>query len=254
MTAATCKNCNSSLFGQYCSNCGQDREHHVSFSEIKKDFLDEAFDYDSRIFKTLKYLFSRPGFLTQQYWLGKRIKYLQPIRLYILASVIYYFINPLLRTTHSQFIIANKIVSKLIDAGHYENIERIILDYGQEIELLLFTPLTGAILMLLYKSTGKPFLHHIIASVHLSSFIFIYLTIINILMSLLNIAHPSIGIFYVFIPIYCVIMLRSIYNDSILKSLFKTVCIFLSVILRNIFIFTIGYLISILINYPNFPI
>ena len=248
MIEATCKNCSSSLYGQFCSNCGQDKEHHVSFDEIKKDFLDEAFDYDSRIFKTLKYLFTKPGFLTKQYWLGKRIKYLQPIRLYILASVIYYFINPILKSAQSQFIIANKLASKLIDPKYYNDIEKVILDYGQEIELLLFTPLTGAILMILYKSRNKPFLHHIIASVHLSSFVFIYLTLINILLSLFNIINPLANFFYIIIPIYCIIMLKSIYNDSLFKSIFKTFCIFLSVVLRNILIFAIGYLIATLLN------
>ena len=131
---------------------------------------------------------------------------------------------------------------------YYNDIEKVILDYGQEIELLLFTPLTGAILMILYNSRNKPFLHHIIASVHLSSFVFIYLTLINILLSLFNIINPLANFFYIIIPIYCIIMLKSIYNDSLFKSIFKTFCIFLSVVLRNILIFAIGYLIATLLN------
>ena len=247
MMKINCKNCDSLLFGQYCSNCGQNKEQHVSFSDIKKDFLDDAFDYDARIFKTLKYLFTKPGFLTLQYWSGKRVKFLQPIRLYIFASVFYYFINSLIKATQPHFIIANKLASKIIDPKYYSTIEENILSHGQEIELLLFTPLTGAVLMILYAVKNKPFLHHMIASVHLSSFIFIFLTIINVFSILFYRINPLISIFYLIIPIYCVIMLRCIYNDSLLKSIFKTFLIFISVVLRNILIFGIGYIITILI-------
>ena len=246
MIINNCKNCDSKLFGQYCSNCGQNKEQHVSFSEIKNDFLDEAFDYDARIFKTLKYLFTKPGFLTMQYWSGRRVKFLQPIKLYILASVFYYFTNSLIKSTQPHFIIANKLAFKIIDPKYYSTIEDIILSHGQEIELLLFTPLTGAVLMILYAVKNKPFLHHMIASVHLSSFIFIFLTITNVLSTIFYMFNPLISIFYLIIPIYCVMMLRYIYNDSLLKSIFKTTLIFISVVLRNILIFVIGYIITIL--------
>ena len=99
-----CKNCSSKLYGLFCSNCGQNKEQHVSFRDIKNDFLNEAFDYDARIFRTLKYLFVKPGFLTMKYWEGKRVKYLQPIKLYILSSVFYYFINSLIKSPQTHFI------------------------------------------------------------------------------------------------------------------------------------------------------
>tara|TARA_B100001250_G_scaffold99045_1_gene83177 strand:- start:149 stop:895 length:747 start_codon:yes stop_codon:yes gene_type:complete len=242
-----CKNCNSVLHGQFCSNCGQNKEQHVSFSDIKNDFLDEAFDYDARIFKTLKYLFINPGFLTKEYWKGKRIKYLQPIKLYILSSVFYYFINSLIKSTQTHFIFANKIASNIIDPKYYATIEDSILSYGQEIELLLFTPLTGAVLMILYKAKNKPFLHHMIASVHLSSFIFIFITIINMISILFSSINYLIDIFYLIIPIYTINMLRYIYNDSLIVSTLKALFIFISIIIRDIFIFGVGYIIAILI-------
>ena len=100
--------------------------------------------------------------------------------------------------------------------------------------------------MILYAVKNKPFLHHMIASVHLSSFIFIFLTITNVLLTIFYMFNPLISIFYLIIPIYCVMMLRYIYNDSLLKSIFKTTLIFISVVLRNILIFGIGYIITIL--------
>ena len=246
-TEKKCKNCDSKLVGIFCFNCGQKSDQHVLFSEIKKDFLDEAFDYDARIFKTLKYLFSKPGFLTKEYWIGKRVKYLQPIKLYILSSVFYYFINSLIKSTQTHFILANQIATKIINVKNYYIIEDKILSYGQEIELLFFTPLTGAVLMILYKSKNKPFLHHMIASVHLSSFIFIFITILNIISKIFYSIENLVSLLYLVIPIYSVMMVRYIYEDSLHTSILKTILIFLSVEIRNILIFGIGFVIASII-------
>ena len=90
-----CKNCNSELVGLYCSECGQKKIENFTFTELVKDFFDNIFSLDSRLYQTLKFLIIRPGFLTNEYWSGKRIKYLPPFRLYLLTSILFFFIpNP----------------------------------------------------------------------------------------------------------------------------------------------------------------
>ena len=90
-----CKNCNSELVGLYCSECGQKNIESFTFSKLVKDFFDNIFSLDSRLFQTLKFLIIRPGFLTNEYWSGKRITYLPPFRLYLLTSILYFFIPQL---------------------------------------------------------------------------------------------------------------------------------------------------------------
>ena len=63
-----------------------------TFTELVKDFFDNIFSLDSRLFQTLKFLIIRPGFLTNAYWSGKRITYLPPFRLYLLTSILFFFI------------------------------------------------------------------------------------------------------------------------------------------------------------------
>ena len=63
-----------------------------TFTELVKDFFDNIFSLDSRLFQTLKFLIIRPGFLTNEYWSGKRITYLPPFRLYLLASILFFLI------------------------------------------------------------------------------------------------------------------------------------------------------------------
>ena len=87
-----CKNCNYELVGLYCSECGQKNIESFTFSKLVKDFLDNIFSLDSRLFQTLKFLIIRPGFLTNEYWSVKRITYLPPFRLYLLTSILFFFI------------------------------------------------------------------------------------------------------------------------------------------------------------------
>ena len=87
-----CKNCDEPLHGEYCSNCGQRDIELLKFKKLIKDFFDHHLDLDARIFSTIKYLIFYPGFLTVEYWKGRRAKYLPPFKIYLLTSFLYFFI------------------------------------------------------------------------------------------------------------------------------------------------------------------
>ncbi|SVD96556.1 uncharacterized protein METZ01_LOCUS449410, partial [marine metagenome] len=95
-----CSNCNSELTDIYCSKCGQKNVGLLTFRVIINDFLDDIFSIDSRLFVTLKCLIFKPGYLTTEYWAGKRKKYLPPFRLYLVLSVIYFLLTPMLKNGH----------------------------------------------------------------------------------------------------------------------------------------------------------
>ncbi len=89
MKSKNCKNCNYKLEKNYCSNCGQKDMDILKFREILKEFFDDILDLDSRAYRTLKYLLFRPGFLTIEYWKGKRMKYISPFKLILITSFIF---------------------------------------------------------------------------------------------------------------------------------------------------------------------
>ena len=91
-----CKNCNSELVGLYCSECGQKKSQLLSIKETLKEFTDNVFSFDTRFFITFKYLITKPGLLTTEYWLGRRTKYLPPLRLYLVMSLMYFFISSII--------------------------------------------------------------------------------------------------------------------------------------------------------------
>jgi uncharacterized protein DUF3667 len=88
-----CANCHADLSGEYCGACGQRHEPHI---HTVAHFAGEAFESishaDSRLWRTLWYLFSRPGFLTREFFAGRRVAYLPPFRLYLVLSVIFFIV------------------------------------------------------------------------------------------------------------------------------------------------------------------
>ena len=53
------------------------------------EFFDGILGWDSRLGRTLRLLYSRPGALTDEFVAGRRARYLGPLRLYLLASVFF---------------------------------------------------------------------------------------------------------------------------------------------------------------------
>jgi hypothetical protein len=92
-TTLVCANCHAPLSGEYCAACGQRHEPHV---HTIGHFVGEAFESishaDSRLWRTIAYLLGKPGFLTRQFFDGRRARYLPPFRLYLVISVLFFLV------------------------------------------------------------------------------------------------------------------------------------------------------------------
>ncbi|HEX6929514.1 MAG TPA: DUF4286 family protein, partial [Gammaproteobacteria bacterium] len=94
-----CGNCHSPVPGRFCVNCGQeDRTYLMTLGELLHDFIGDLFNYDSRFLHTMQPLLLRPGWVTLEYLRGRRQKYLPPVRMYIFASLLFFFVAALLTT------------------------------------------------------------------------------------------------------------------------------------------------------------
>lgn len=88
---AHCLNCGALLVGEYCARCGQHVKHHVhSTWETVKEFFEDLFHTDQRLWRTLVPLTFRPGLLTLEYLRGRRVSFTPPFRLYIVLSLIFF--------------------------------------------------------------------------------------------------------------------------------------------------------------------
>ena len=87
-----CENCGAQLQGHWCAQCGQPAiDYRRSFRHVIADLLDEFLNWDSKFFATIGLLLVRPWKLTNQFLAGHRVRYVHPLRLYLLASILFFF-------------------------------------------------------------------------------------------------------------------------------------------------------------------
>lgn len=88
-----CANCGAAMLGEHCYRCGQPVKGLVRhFGSIIGDFLDSVFDFDSRTVRTLGPLLYRPGFLSNEYMAGRRVRYVSPVRLFVFLCIVSFFV------------------------------------------------------------------------------------------------------------------------------------------------------------------
>jgi hypothetical protein len=88
-----CLNCGAIVQGRYCHVCGQENiVPKENFFHLGQHFFYDITHFDSKFFDTVKYLFTRPGFLSKEYNKGRRASYLNPVRMYVFTSAIFFII------------------------------------------------------------------------------------------------------------------------------------------------------------------
>jgi hypothetical protein len=89
---AHCENCGAQLTGHYCGQCGQAAvDYRRSFRHVVADVLESFLNWDSKFFTTIALLVLKPWRLTNEFLAGKRVRYVNPLRLYLLASILFFF-------------------------------------------------------------------------------------------------------------------------------------------------------------------
>lgn len=88
----SCANCGARRYAAFCAECGQnDDDYRRSLAGLIRSFLSETFDLDGRLTRTIKHLFLKPGYLAREFSLNRRASYVSPFRLYLFASLIFFF-------------------------------------------------------------------------------------------------------------------------------------------------------------------
>src|SRR5438876_3960995 len=87
-----CEDCGIELQGHWCAQCGQGAvDYRRSFRHVVADVLESFLNWDSKFFTTIALLILKPWRLTNEFLSGKRVRYVNPLRLYLLASILFFF-------------------------------------------------------------------------------------------------------------------------------------------------------------------
>ncbi|MEP6502975.1 MAG: DUF3667 domain-containing protein [Betaproteobacteria bacterium] len=93
---AACANCGAGFAAaarapRFCPDCGQETTlHPPSVGEFVHEFVGHYIAFEGALWKTLGLLVLRPGRLTIEYLVGRRRRYVLPLRLYLSASFLFF--------------------------------------------------------------------------------------------------------------------------------------------------------------------
>ncbi len=88
-----CLNCGAEVLGKFCQQCGQENlEPKETAVHMVRHFAEDLTHFDSKFFNSVKYLFTRPGFLATEYMKGRRVSYLNPVRMYLFTSALIFIL------------------------------------------------------------------------------------------------------------------------------------------------------------------
>lgn len=253
LSAVTCKNCGALVSARYCGECSQARDVHMpSTHELLHDALEGITHSDSRLWRTLRTLWFKPGALSEEYIAGKRMSYLPPFRLYLIVSVAYFFLasfvhqdmvilsfqddNPKVNVDPKEFSCDQVNMGTVIGIPKLDpRFRRVcqdgIANHGAELKHLMagavpkamfvFLPLIAWLSMLFYWRPRYPFAVHWLFFLHLHAFFF-SAAILTQLIELLENAWPpfkypgsliKFAIFWLLI-VYALKALRRIFKDG----------------------------------------
>lgn len=89
----TCLNCGAEVEDRYCTHCGQENKNpQETVRHFITHFVSDVLHIEGNFWSTLKTLFARPGKLSQEYVIGRRMKYLNPVKMYLFTSFIFFFL------------------------------------------------------------------------------------------------------------------------------------------------------------------
>ncbi|NNE69581.1 MAG: DUF3667 domain-containing protein [Rhodothermales bacterium] len=92
-TTPRCPDCGTERPGRYCPDCGQkDQPLRQTTGQFLRQAFNEYFGIDGRLWQSLRLLLFRPGALTVEYLQGRRSRYLAPLRLYLSATLLFFFL------------------------------------------------------------------------------------------------------------------------------------------------------------------
>ena len=92
-----CLNCGEKLQGTFCYNCGQkDSDFRRPYWTFLEDFTENVISRDSRLWRTLAYILFLPGAMTRDFIAGRRIRFLPPIRLFLVSIILFFLTVTLL--------------------------------------------------------------------------------------------------------------------------------------------------------------
>jgi hypothetical protein len=107
-----CQNCSTALpnLEEFCPNCGQlNHDLKLPFKHLVLEILESMFHFETSFWITFKNLLFFPGKITKEFNEGKRATYMNPFRMYVFVSLIFFILLGKLTNSSKEEQIAEKL-------------------------------------------------------------------------------------------------------------------------------------------------
>jgi hypothetical protein len=152
--------------------------------------------FDSKGYRSLRYLLTKPGFLSVEQLRGSRVPYAKPLSLFISINIVYYFsiavigahtfTTPLSVQLHQNDYypaFASRQVERYLSANKVDY-AKLETTYNERTNVLsktlifLFIPIFASIFYALFFARRPYFIEHAVVATHLWSFILVLLAVV----------------------------------------------------------------------------
>ncbi|HEV2845289.1 MAG TPA: DUF3667 domain-containing protein [Thermoanaerobaculia bacterium] len=186
----TCPACNSKLSTRYCPDCGESplkpRDH--TLRGLFRQLFHALSSIDGRLIRSLRYLVTRPGALTVAYVQGRRLSYLGPFQLLLVANVLFFAMQSLTSTniasstldSHlhhqdwqgvAQRLVAHRLETKRTTLDLYAPIfDQANVLHAKSFIIVMALPFALLLPVLFYRSR-QPFVAYAVFSLHFYAFL-----------------------------------------------------------------------------------
>jgi hypothetical protein len=264
LESVRCATCNTELRGKYCHDCGE-RELHageLSLRHFLAHVLEEFTHLDSKALVTVRYLFTRPGFLTAEFIAGRRSRYMKPLSLFLVASALLLLANSIRPrspynvrwlTTSAQATPLKNLLTRLAAKNQVDPetlIERIQERENHLITAAQFFTVVAVALALVLVYRRRYFVEHLVTAFHYFSFTYLCSSVFWPFTSSIALSSSKSTILVLVTTAvystYLFLSLRRIYAESAGLALAKTIFVYLGIMVIQIATPTAALLISIL--------
>ncbi|MGE0446401.1 MAG: DUF3667 domain-containing protein [Vicinamibacterales bacterium] len=171
---AECLNCGAEISGPFCSECGQKATPlGPTFQDVVRELVHELLHLDGKFPSSMRLLLTRPGALTVEYLAGRRTRYLSPLRLYLICSVVFFAVSALIS---SQPVFSDEDRAEFIEGGVVDPEVRLQAAMTEAVPRTMFVlvPLCAWLVMAVTHRSKRTFPEHLWFALHVHAAYFMF--------------------------------------------------------------------------------
>lgn len=237
-----CLNCNQPLpnYEAFCPACGQkNQDHKKAFGRFIVAFIQDKTQIDAVFWRTFRVFLFKPGMLTREYWAGRRVSYLKPVRLFLYLGVLAFLLLSLALnaspegqgliqfTIHEQEIakadgpISRYLLESMLQAKNNEKAFLKKLLANVPLSLLVILPLFAFVFKLFHRKKSPYLVEHLVFLLHVHAFLFFEISVLA-LIGLAGFYHfPLLIVAAGISAIYILSAMKRVYGQSWALTILK---------------------------------